>query len=243
RAIEDVPSMNNGFSLQNGKPVKLVRSDVNLGLAVDLPGRDGSRTLVVPSLKKVQKLDFKGFLESYNDVIDRARRGKLSAEDFAHTTLTLTNPGGIGTVASNPRLMPGQGTIIATGAIGYPAEYEATSPETLRALGIGKVLTMTSTYDHRVIQGAESGRFLKRVHELLNGEHGFYDEIFRALGIPHHPYRLKIDRGTIGGAQVDNDVHRAMNVSQLIRAFRVRGHLLANVDPLDLKPRDHPELN
>ncbi|MFZ9887161.1 MAG: multifunctional oxoglutarate decarboxylase/oxoglutarate dehydrogenase thiamine pyrophosphate-binding subunit/dihydrolipoyllysine-residue succinyltransferase subunit [Myxococcota bacterium] len=243
RALDEVPAMNNGFSLQNGKPVKLVRADVNLGLAIDLPGRDGARTLVVPNLKRAQQYDFKTFLEAYNDLIDRARGGKLSPEDFEGTTLTLTNPGGLGTVSSNPRLMPGQGTIIATGAIGYPAEYEATSPETLRALGIGKVLTMTSTYDHRVIQGAESGRFLARVHELLNGEHGFYDELFQALGIPHHPHRLEVDRAAISGSKAGADVDRAMKVSQLIHAFRVRGHVLANVDPLDLKPRAHPELN
>jgi multifunctional 2-oxoglutarate metabolism enzyme len=243
KAMGEVPAMNNGFSIVDGKPVKLERDDVNLGLAVDLPGRDGSRTLVVPSLKRVQSLDFKGFLEAYNDVIVRARDGKLKPDDFAGTTLTLTNPGGIGTVSSSPRLMPGQGTIIATGAIGYPAEYEATSPETLRGLGIGKVVVMTSTYDHRVIQGAESGRFLKRVHDLLNGEHEFYDEVFRCLGIPHHPYRLMTDRAVLSSRRHESDVDRAMKVSQLIHAFRVRGHLLANVDPLDLQPRDHPELN
>jgi 2-oxoglutarate dehydrogenase E1 component len=241
RALDEVPSMNNGFSVVDGKPVKLIREDVNLGLAIDLPARDGSRTLVVPSLKAVQKLDFKGFLEAYNGMIDRARAGKLTPADFAGTTITLTNPGGLGTVSSNPRLMPGQGTIIATGAIGYPAEYEATSPATLRALGIGKTVHMTSTYDHRVIQGAESGRFLQRVHALLNGEHKFYDGVFRALGIPYHPYVLVGDRAALRGGRTD--VERAMKVSQLIHAYRVRGFLLANVDPLDLQPRDHPELN
>jgi 2-oxoglutarate dehydrogenase E1 component len=242
RAVEEVASMNNGFTIVDGKPVKLVRDDVNLGLAVDLPGRDGTRTLVVPNLRGVQRLDFRAFLEAYNELIARARDGKLKPADFDNTTISLTNPGGIGTVSSNPRLMPGQGTIVATGAIGYPAEYEATSPETLRALGIGKVVTVTSTYDHRVIQGAESGRFLKRIHELLNGDHGFYDGVFRALGIPHHPYRLERDQRSVQ-SPMRTDVERAMKVSQLIHAFRVRGFLLANVDPLDLQPRDHPELN
>lgn len=245
RALDEVPAMNNGFTVTDGKPVKLVREQVNFGLAVDLPGRDGTRTLVVPNIKDVTQLDFRTFLDAYNDVIERARKGKLTPADFEGTTMSLTNPGGIGTVASSPRLMPGQGTIIATGTIGYPAEYEATSPETLKALGVGKVVTMTSTYDHRVIQGAESGRYLKRVHELLVGDHEFYDECFRALGIPHHPYRLMTDRAVSVGSLRGTfaEVEKAMKVSQLIHAFRVRGHLLANLDPLDLRPREHPELN
>ena len=246
KAAQHVPSMNHGFALgDDGVPMRLVRDDVNLGLAIDLPARGGGRTLVVPSVRAAQLLDFRAFLEAYNDLIERARAGKLTARDFEGTTMTLTNPGGIGTVASAPRLMPGQGSIIATGAIGYPAEYEATAPETLRALGVGKIMIMTSTYDHRVIQGAESGAFLARVHELLNGEHGFYDELFGAVRIPHVPYRLKRDRavqgGTLGGGFAD--VEKAMRTSQLIHAFRVRGHILANIDPLDLKPREHPDLN
>ncbi len=246
RAAQHIPAMNHGFALgEGGGPVRLVRDDINLGLAIDLPARGGGRTLVVPNVKAAQKLDFRGFLEAYNELIERARTGKLGAKDFDGTTMTLTNPGGLGTVASAPRLMPGQGCIIATGSIGYPAEYEAMAPETIRALGVGKVMTVTSTYDHRVIQGAESGAFLARVHELLNGEHGFYDELFGALRIPHTPYRLKRDRavqgGLLGGGFADTE--KAMRVSQLIHAFRVRGHILANVDPLDLKPREHPDLN
>jgi multifunctional 2-oxoglutarate metabolism enzyme len=165
--------------------------------------------------------------------------------DFDGTTMTLTNPGGIGTIASAPRLMSGQGAILATGAIGYPAEYEAMAPETIRALGVGKVMTLTSTYDHRVIQGAESGAYLQRVHELLNGEHGFYDELFRSIGIPHHPYRLKRDRAVQGGLLGGgfSDTEKAMRVSQLIHAFRVRGHILAHIDPLDLKPREHEDMS
>jgi 2-oxoglutarate dehydrogenase E1 component len=245
KAAKHVPSMNNGYTVEDGKPVKLVRESVNLGLAIDLPGRDGSRTLVVPNLKGVEGMDFKTFLAAYNDLIARARKGKLGPDDFAGTTMTLTNPGGIGTVASAPRLMPGQGTIIAVGSIGYPAEYEATSPETVRALGLGKVVTMTSTYDHRVIQGAESGRYLKQVHALLNGELGYYDEVFASLGIPHHPYRLEKDRAGVGQSVRSraSEVERAMRVSQLIHAYRVRGHMLANIDPLDLKPRQHQEVD
>ena len=245
RASLETPSMNNGFTFnEEGNPLKLVREDVNLGLAIDLPARGGGRTLVVPNIRAAQKLDFRGFLAAYNDLIKRARKGGLGPKDFDGTTMTLTNPGGIGTVASAPRLMPGQGCIIATGSIDYPAEFQAMAPETVRALGVGKVMTMTSTYDHRIIQGAESGQFLNYVHELLIGEHGFYEDIFRSLAIPHIPYRLRRDRVvtpslTAGFA----DTEKAMRVSQLIHSYRVRGHVLAHTDPLDLKPRSHPELD
>ncbi len=245
RAAQQVPSMNNGFTFdEQGQPIKLVRDDINLGLAIDLPARSGGRTLVVPNVKAAQKLDFRGFLDAYNDLITRARKGGLGPKDFDGTTMSLTNPGGIGTVASAPRLMPGQGCIIATGSIDFPAEYQSMAPETLRALGVGKVMTVTSTYDHRIIQGAESGQFLQIVHELLVGEHGFYEDIFRSIGIPHVPYRLRRDRVvtpslTSGFA----DTEKAMRVSQLIHSYRVRGHVLAHTDPLDLKPRSHPELD
>jgi multifunctional 2-oxoglutarate metabolism enzyme len=245
RAIQEVPSMNNGYVANDGQPTKIRRAGVHLGLAIDVPGRDGTRSLVVPNLKNAEKLNFREFCDGYNDLVRRARKGKLGLDDFLGTTVSLTNPGGLGTAASHPRLMAGQGTIIAMGSIGYPAEYEATAPEIMSSLGIGKVMALTSTYDHRVIQGAESGAFLKYVHELLNGEHSFYESIFLDLGIPHHPHRLLTDRriGTRTLGDAYSDTERAMKVGQLIHAFRVRGYLLANVDPLDLNPRDHPELN
>ena len=245
RAAQHLPQMNNGYTVNDdGLPVKLVREEINLGLAIDLPARGGGRSLVVPNVKGAQKLDFRGFLDAYNALIEKARAGKLGPSDFDGTTMTLTNPGGIGTVASAPRLMPGQGTIIATGSIDYPAEYQAMAPETVRALGVGKVMTMTSTYDHRIIQGAESGMFLQRAHELLIGEHHFYEELFKSIGIPHVPYKLRRDRvvtPSLGSGFADTE--KAMRVSQLIHNFRVRGHVLAHVDPLDLKPRSHPELD
>lgn len=245
RGIQAVPSMNNGFEMADDVPTKLVRPGINLGLAVDIEGRDGSRSLVVPNIKNVEQFNFWEFCLAYNDVVRRARKGRLGIQDFEGTTFSITNPGGLGTVASHPRLMAGQGTIIAMGSIGFPPEYEATAPETLSALGVGKVMTLTSTYDHRVIQGAESGAFLKFVHELLNGERQFYEELFKDLGIPHHPHRLRVDTRAreLSGSRTTSDTERAMRVSQLIHAFRVRGYLLAHVDPLDLTPREHPELN
>ena len=244
KALKKFSNLNNGYVEQDKQPAKIVRQDINLGLAIDLPGRDGARTLVVPNIKAAQDLDFAAFFKSYNEIIELARTGKLDAKHFFGTTVTLTNPGGIGTVLSNPRLMRGQGCIIATGSIGYPAEYEAASPETLQLLGVGKVMSISSTYDHRIIQGAESGRLLAYMHDLLIGEDGLYEEIYEALKIPHRPYRLRKDEAMILGQQASTtQMERAMRVSQLIHAYRVRGYLLAHVDPLHLIPQEHPELD
>jgi 2-oxoglutarate dehydrogenase E1 component len=244
QAIKKNPALNNGFSREDSRIFKVTRPEINLGLAIDLPARDGGRTLVVPNLKNCQDMDFWTFFRAYNALINKAKNNQLKPEDFEGTTLTLTNTGGLGTVSSNPRLMSGQGCIIATGRIGYPAQYEATSPETLRALGIGKVMTVTSTYDHRVIQGAESGRFLAELHDLLIGDEEFFDRVFASLRIPHHPYRLKADQAVVIGQNADViQTERAMRVSQLIHAYRVRGYLLAHTDPLHLTPREHPELD
>jgi 2-oxoglutarate dehydrogenase E1 component len=244
KALKKFPSLNWGYYEHDKQPAKLMRSEINLGLAVDLPGRDNSRTLVVPNIKNAQDLDFLCFFDTYNQLVKRAHDGKLDAQDFAGTTATLTNPGGMGTVLSNPRLMKGQGAIFATGSIGYPAEYEATSPETLRLLGVGKVMMVSSTYDHRIIQGAESGQFLAYLHKLLIGDAGLYEEIFEALNIPHQPYRLHQDEAVVLGLEAGiTQTERAQRVTQLINAYRVRGYLLAHVDPLHLCPQEHPELD
>ena len=166
---------------------------VNFGVAVDVTRKDGTRTLLVPNIKGADKLTFRQLLDAYDDIVKRAREGKLQVSDFQGTTISLTNPGTIGTTASNPRLMAGQGVIVATGAIEYPPEYQAMSPEALSRLGISKVMTITSTYDHRIIQGAESGAFLALIDEMLRGQHEFYDQIFADLGIPYRPYRWAID--------------------------------------------------
>src|SRR5699024_8506686 len=179
--------MNNSFITQEGKPYKVIPDQVNLGIAVDVQNRDGSRNLLVPNIKGVNKMDFEEFLKSYSELIDKARNNKLELSDFKDTTITLTNPGMIGTVSSVPRLMKDQGAIIAAGAINYPAEYRSMNQETLNNLGISKVMGISSTYDHRVIQGAESGAFLGHIHGLLNGENDFYEEIFEDLDIPYAP--------------------------------------------------------
>ncbi|HSP16366.1 MAG TPA: multifunctional oxoglutarate decarboxylase/oxoglutarate dehydrogenase thiamine pyrophosphate-binding subunit/dihydrolipoyllysine-residue succinyltransferase subunit [Thermoanaerobaculia bacterium] len=245
KSLAQFPRMNAAFAQQDGQPVRIDREDVNLGIAIDIERKDGSRSLLVPNIKRAQSMDFAQFLKTYNDIVRKARNNTLEISDFEGTTISLTNPGTIGTNASVPRLMQSQGTIIATGQIDYPAEYSASDPSVLADLGISKVMTMTSTYDHRIIQGAESGAFLARIHELLTGEDHFYDEIYRDLRIPYEPVRWSRDRNrlNLGGAATDEIVAREAAVLQMINAFRVRGHLLADLDPLEYKVGHHAELN
>ncbi|HEY0371194.1 MAG TPA: multifunctional oxoglutarate decarboxylase/oxoglutarate dehydrogenase thiamine pyrophosphate-binding subunit/dihydrolipoyllysine-residue succinyltransferase subunit [Thermoanaerobaculia bacterium] len=245
KAVKTYPRMTSAFVVQDGTPTRMDREDVNLGLAMDIEKKDGTRSLLVPNVKRSQTLDFAQFLKAYNDIVRKARANQLEVSDFEGTTLSLTNPGTIGTVASVPRLMPSQGTIIATGQIDYSAEYSASDPSVLADLGISKVMTMTSTYDHRIIQGAESGAFLARVHELLLGADSFYDDIYRDLRIPYEPVRWAKDRHRLhlGTTNPDDIIAREAAALQMINAYRVRGHLLADLDPLDYKVGKHAELD
>ncbi|MEP6707301.1 MAG: multifunctional oxoglutarate decarboxylase/oxoglutarate dehydrogenase thiamine pyrophosphate-binding subunit/dihydrolipoyllysine-residue succinyltransferase subunit, partial [Pyrinomonadaceae bacterium] len=246
RALHEFPQLNDGFDEVDGKPARLRREAVNLGIAIDLEKKDGTRTLLVPNIKNAGALRFPEFLRAYDSVIKQAREGKLQISDFQGTTISLTNPGTIGTVASTPRLMAGQSVIIATGAIEYPAEYQAMSPEALSQLGISKAITISSTYDHRIVQGAESGSFLARVHQLITGEQRFYDDIFADLGIPHPPLRWAVDRNPFlaGADEMREQSIKQAAVIELINAYRVRGHLIADIDPLHAMPLlDHPELD
>jgi 2-oxoglutarate dehydrogenase E1 component len=246
RALDEFPQLNDGFDLVDGKPVRLERPNINLGIAIDLTKKDGTRTLLVPNIKNANKLRFAEFLRAYDDVVKRARDGKLQIADFQGTTISLTNPGTLGTVASTPRLMAGQSLIIATGAIEYPAEYQAMAPEVLSQLGISKAITISSTYDHRVVQGAESGAFLARVHELLIGNFRFYDDAFANLGIAHVPFRWSIDRNPafLPADKTREQSAKEARVMELINAYRVRGHLIADIDPLHAMPvLYHPELD
>jgi 2-oxoglutarate dehydrogenase E1 component len=246
RALDTFPQLNDGFADVDNTPTRIKRTNVNLGIAIDLTKKDGSRTLLVPNIKNANSLSFSEFLSAYDDVVKRAREGKLQVPDFQATTVSLTNPGTIGTVASIPRLMEGQSVIIATGAIEYPAEYQAMAPEALSQLGISKAIAISSTYDHRIIQGAESGAFLARVHEFLIGKHDFYKKIFSDLGIPHAPLRWNIDRNPffLPGDQVHEQTLKEARVIELINAYRVRGHLIADTDPLHALPiLYHPELD
>ncbi len=245
RALESTPALNHAFVEKNGEPYRLVRRNVNLGLAIDVAGKDGARSLVVPNVKNANGLNFAQFLAAYEAIVSKARTGKLTIADFQGTTVSLTNPGTVGTVGSVPRLMPGQGAIIATGAIDYPAEYMGAAPEIRSMLGLSKVMNVTCTYDHRIIQGAESGTFLGRLQALLQGEDGFYEQIFSDLKMPHHPARWEADRqsapAVLGGPS--SEVAKEAAVLQLINAYRVRGHLIADLDPLGSEPSYHPELD
>ncbi len=238
QALLDMPAMNRAYAEVNGKPTVIEPEHINLGLAIDLTKDDGSHTLVVPAIKNAETLDFARFWAAYEDVVRKARTGKLTADDFAGTTVSLTNPGTIGTVHSVPRLMQGQGTIVGVGAMEYPAEYQGAAPETLARLAVSKIMTLTSTYDHRIIQGAESGEFLRRMHELLLGD-GFWDGVFAALRIPYEPIRWTSDIAV----SHDEEVGKPARVIELIHAYRVRGHLMADTNPLEFELRRHPDLD
>ncbi len=239
KALVKFPSQNVYYDIIDGKPSLVAPAHVTLGLAIDLPKPDGTRSLMVPGIKNADTLNFLGFVRVYEELVARARAGKLTASDFTGVTVSLTNPGGIGTVHSVPRLMKGQGCIIGAGALEYPAEFQGTSDQTLNDLGISKTITLTSTYDHRVIQGAGSGEFLKIVHDLLLGADNFYDDIFAALRIPYEPVRWVADFSV----DTTDQVNKTARVQELIHAYRVRGHLIADTDPLEYRQRKHPDLD
>ncbi len=245
QALKNFPSLNAMFVFQNGEPQKILKQAVNLGIAVDIQKKDGSRSLIVPNIKNANQMNFREFVQAYDDIVQRTRKGAIQPADFQGTTVSLTNPGTVGTVSSLPRLMVGQGAIIATGAIQYPAEYHGMSTEAIAMLGISKVMNITCTYDHRIIQGAESGQFLGRIHELLLGGDGFYDKIFEDLDIPHKPFSWSLDYNPqlLGAGQTREETEKQARVLQLIHHYRVRGHLIANLDPLGEGVPYHPELD
>jgi 2-oxoglutarate dehydrogenase E1 component len=239
RALKLMPSMNVSYDEIDGKPVAVQHAHVNFGIAIDLPKDDGTRLLVVPNIKKAETLNFSEFWHTYEELIKRARAGKLTADDYSGTTVSLTNPGGIGTVHSVPRLSKGQAAIVGVGALEYPAEFQGSSEKILALQAVGKILTLTSTYDHRVIQGAGSGEFLRIVHQLLLGEQGFYDEIFEALRIPYEPVRWSPDLQV----NPEDTINKVARIQQLIHAYRVRGHLMADTNPLEYVQRRHADLD
>jgi multifunctional 2-oxoglutarate metabolism enzyme len=246
KALETFPQLNDSYEERDDSAYRVRHPQVNFGVAVDVTRKDGTHTLLVPNIKGADELTFPQFVDAYDDVIKRARASKLQISDFQGTTISLTNPGTIGTTASNPRLMPGQGVIVATGAINYPPQYQAMSIEALSLIGISKVMTISSTYDHRIVQGAESGAFLALIDELLRGEGAFYDEIFADLGIRYRPYRwaMDVNPAILGEERHSDLVRKQARVFELINAYRVRGHLIADLDPLGWKTvQYHPELD
>ena len=239
KAVRAMPEMNAFFGELEGKPAIGKPEHINLGIAIDLAKADGTRQLLVPSVKGCESLDFAQFWGAYEAVIKKARSGALTVEDFAGTTMSITNPGTIGTVHSVPRLVQGQGLILGVGALDYPAEFAGSSEETLARMAISKVVTLTSTYDHRIIQGATSGDFLRRMHEYLLGAENFYEEIFTALHIPYEPIRWAVDKEFAR----DEEIDKTARIQQLIHAYRTNGHLMADIDPLEYVQRAHPDLD
>jgi multifunctional 2-oxoglutarate metabolism enzyme len=254
QATREFPVMVRTFEERDGKPFAVDGGAVNLGIAVDVERKDGSHSLMVPAIKGSDSLDFAAFHSYYEDLIAKTRENKLTADDFLGTNISLTNPGGIGTMASVPRLLSGQSAIIATGSIAYPPEWLHASPERLRQLGVSKVMTLTSTYDHRVIQGAESGAFLRRVEQLLQGEDAFYEDVATNLGIEAarvasaHPASasappLAAPAPAAGPQEVDEELLQAVQAAtSILKAYRTHGHLAAHLDPLGSAPKGDPAL-
>lgn len=243
KALQKFPQLNDNLAVRDGKYFRVINKEINVGLAVDVEKSDGSRLLMVPNLKNVGTMHFSQFIDNLNELVDRTRKSKIQLEDLEGTTITLTNPGMIGTQLSVPRLMNGQGMIIATGSIDYPVEYSAISPQKLNDFAVSKVVTVTNTYDHRIIQGAESAEFLRYIHELLIGKYHFYDQIFASLKIPFSPLLWENDSSTYQKDRVQVQRDKSTYVMQLINAYRVRGHLLADVNPLGMESYSYPELN
>ncbi len=239
QALKTHPEMNTGYDVIDGKPTMVVPAHVNLGLAIDMPKPDGTRQLLVPSIKNCETLDFAQFWSEYEQIVKRARANQLTVEDFAGTTITLTNPGTIGTNHSVPRLMQGQGAIIGVGSMEYPPEFQGSDTDKLAQMSVSKVMTLTSTYDHRVIQGAQSGQYLARLHALLLGEDGFYDDVFSALRIPYEPIRWATDVSS----EHEDQIPKQARIMEMINAYRVRGHLMADTDPLEYRQRRHHDLD
>ena len=245
-ATHQVPVMTAAFRREGDQPARVDQA-CNLGLAVDMTRKDGSRFLVVPVIRDADKLDFAAFHKTYEALVAKARSGQLMPGDLAGTSITLTNPGGIGTIASVPRLTAGQGAIIATGAIGYPPGLASVPESSLRAMGVAKVMTLTSTYDHRIIQGAQSGEFLRRIEELLNGADGFYDALFTSLGLPRPATVSKIETrapGVQAAPAAPLDLLRAATAgASLVARYRTFGHTAAMLDPLGEPPEGDPALD
>jgi 2-oxoglutarate dehydrogenase E1 component len=245
QALQAVPALNASFvdSIDEKGTAGVIRhGHVGLGLAVDVSKNDGTRTLLVPVVRHAESLDFRAFVVAYEDLVRKVHTQKVTADDFTGVTVTLTNPGTLGTVQSVPRLMPGQGAIIGVGSLGFPAEYQAADRRSLAALGVGPVVTITSTYDHRIIQGAESGMFLTYMAECLTGQHGFYETVFAAMDVPYEPVRWQADVNAVNSEH--QRLVKQVRVQSLVNMYRVRGHLIADLDPLSAEPRHlHAELD
>lgn len=242
KTLNKYPALNDSFVKKDGKYYRQINNEINIGVAVDVERSNGDRLLLVPNLKDAGNMNFSEFIEGLTDLINRAKISKIKLEELEGTTVSLTNPGMMGTIMSVPRLMNGQGMIIASGSIDFPVEFSAVKPDKLTELAISKVVSITNTYDHRIIQGAESAEFLRYMHQLLLGEYRFYDQIFASLRIPFSPVKWEIDSSDIRKSEMNNRQEKSTHVMSLINSYRVRGHLLANTNPFGMSSYSYPEL-
>jgi 2-oxoglutarate dehydrogenase E1 component len=243
RTLKEYPAMNDNFVKKDGKYYRQINNEINIGVAVDVEKKNGDRLLLVPNLKDAGSMNFSEFIEKLSDLINRAKNSKITLDELEGTTVSLTNPGMMGTIMSVPRLMNGQGMIIASGSIDFPAEFSAVQPDKLTELAISKVVSITNTYDHRIIQGAESAEFLRYMHQLLLGENRFYDQIFASLRIPFSPVKWEIDNSDFRKSEMNHRQEKSTHVMSLINSYRVRGHLLANINPFGMSSYSYPELD
>ena len=245
KALMKFPRLNDSFELRDNKPFRIIKPVINVGLAIDLKTKNGKNILVIPSIKEAEKLSFYEFVLQFDEILEKARSGKLEFSDLADTTITLMNPGVVGTTMSNPRLLKGQGLVVSAGSIDYPTEFQAVRPDVLTKLAVSKVVTLTSTYDHRIIQGAESAEFLAYMNRLMLGENQFYEQIFYSLKIPFEPIKWQNDFSSdkFSFLPGNDDIEKGAHVIQMINAYRVRGHLLASINPLGFETYYYPELD
>ncbi len=238
-ALCEMPDLNVRYETEGTKAAIHRLAHVGFGLAIDVKNKNGERSLMVPVIHEADTLTFMEFVDAYQDLVNRARKGDLGTADFQGATVTLTNPGTLGTTTSVPRLMKGQGVIIGVGTTDYPAEYRGVSPRKLAAMGIGKVMYLSSTYDHRIIQGAASGQFLGLIDKKLSGLDGFYERVFASLHVPHYPYAWEADHEY----DPEREKGKPARIAEIIHAYRSRGHLAADTDPLAYRVRRHPDLD
>lgn len=245
KSLQKYPRLNDSFDIKEGKAVRVRKESINVGLAVDIVAKDGSRLLVIPCLRDAQNLNFYDFVVQFDELLDKARSGKLEFSDLTDVSITLMNPGMIGTTMSHPRLFKGQGMVISAGLIDYPIEFQAVRPDVLTKLAVSKVVNISNTYDHRIIHGAEAAEFLSFMNRLLLGEGQFYEQIFYSLKIPFEPIKWQKDFSTekFSFNTQNDDIEKGAHVMQMINAYRVRGHLLASVNPLGYETYYYPELD
>lgn len=242
KSLVKYPNMNSAYAQINGKSHRLIRKSINFGVAVDVTRKDGTRMLMVPNIKNSDKMNFSEFISNYDLLVEKTRNFKLDINDLSDTTVSLTNPGMIGTSYSAPRLMKGQGLICGIGSIDYPSEFRAVQPSVLSEIAVSKVVTISSTYDHRIIQGAESAEFLAYIDKLLSGGERFYEQIFYSMEVPFDPFKWSIDSLPSLGNKEDL-AEKNSHVIQMINAYRVRGHLIASTNPLGRAVFYNPELD